>query len=307
VTKRLDRALCLAAVSATILLSACGGHTAVPSSGTSTGPSSVPSSGTSTAASAAQTPSSQGATTERVDAWFVDGGHAELTRLTVAIVGVGHASDTFAALGAACAKLAAAVASAQAGPPVPDAAAQASLTGALADYAKSAGDCQAGASAHNDALISKAATATSAATSYLQRFETETEDAQTKEVQSEEARRCKQLYQAWEDGPAHAAISQFLTALNALQVAESGTNLPAITTAAEKAAQPAAQLARDPVPACADPADDFAQILATVRTAAASVATAKSQSAVVQAQAPLKGVPVLEAAFTAEVKTATGT
>jgi hypothetical protein len=295
VTKRLDSALCLMAVGAAILLSACGGHTAAPSS-----------SGTSTAASTAQAPSLQGSTTERVDAWFVDGGHAELTRLTAAIIGVGQAPNTFAALGAACAKLAAAVASAQAGPPVPDAAAQASFTSALAEYAKSAADCQAGASSHDVALINKAAAATSAGTTDLQRFTAETQDAQSKEVQSEEVRRCEQLYQAWKNGPAHAWISQFSTALDALQVVESGKNLPAITAAAEKAGQPAAQLARYPVPACADPTGDFAAILATVRAAAASAGTAKSQSAIVQALAPLKGVPALEAAFTAEVKSATG-
>lgn len=301
-TKRLDRALCITGLSATILLSACAGHSAVPSSG----PSSGLSSGTSTAASAPQAPSLQGKTIGRVEAWFIDGGDAELTRLNDAIIGVGQAPHTFTAWGAACAKVAAAVASARAGPPVP--AARASFTGMLADYAKSAADCRAGAAAHDVALIKNAAAAaTSAGTRDLQQFEEDTEDAQTKEVQSEEASRCKQLYQAWEDGPAHPGISQFLTALNALQVAESGTNLAAITTAAEKAAQPAAQLARYPVPACADPTGDFAQILATVRTAGASAGTAKSQPAVVQALAPLKGVAALEAAFTAGVKTATGT
>jgi hypothetical protein len=294
VDKRLNRALCLIAVSATVLLSACGGHSGAPSS-----------SGTSAAASVAQTSSLQGTTTQRVSAWFVDGGHAELARLTAAILVVGHAS-TFAAQGAACAKLAAAVASAQTGQPVPDPAAQASFASALAEYATSAADCQAGASSHDVALMNKAADATGAATRDILRFEAETKDAQTKQVQSEEASRCKQLYQAWEDGPAHAEISQFLPALAALQQTDSGNNLPAITASAVKAAQPAVLLTRYPVPVCADPAGYFAEILATIRTAAAEAGTAKSRSIEVQALAPLKGVPVLEDEFTAEVKTATG-
>jgi len=292
VTKRLNRTLCLTVVSATVLLSACGGRT--PSS-----------SGTSTAASVTQTPALRGTTTERVGAWFVDGGHAELTRLTAAILAVGHAS-TFAAQGAACAKLAAAVASAKAGPPVPDAAAEASLTSALAEFAASAADCQAGASSHNVALMNKAAGATSAGARDILQFNAETKDAQTKEVQSEEGSRCKQIYQAWEDGPAHAEINKFLPALAALQETDSGKNLPAITAAAQKAAQPAGQLVHYPVPVCADPAGYFAEILDTVRTAAAKAGTAESQSVVTQALAPLKEVPALEAAFSAEVKTSTG-
>lgn len=294
VGKRLNRTLCLTVVSAAILLSACGGHTATSSS-----------SGASTAASAAQTPALGGTTTERVSAWFVDGGHAELARLSATIVAVGHAS-TFAAQGAACAELAAAVASAQVGPPVPDAAAETLLASALAEFAASAADCRAGASSHNVALMNKAAAATSAGATDILQFNVETKDAQTKKVQSEEASRCKQLYQAWEDGPAHAEISQFLPALAALQEADSGKNLPAITAAAQKAAQPAGQLARYPVPACADPVGYFAEILDTVRIAAAKAGTAESQSAVIQALAPVKEVPTLEAAFSAEVKTATG-
>jgi hypothetical protein len=294
VDKRLSRTLCLIAVSAAFLLSACGGHTAAPSSSV-----------TSTTASAVQTPSLGGTTTERVSAWFVDGGHAELARLTAAILAVGHAS-TFSAAGAACAKLAAAVASAQTGQPVPDPVAQASFASALAEYATSADDCQAGASSRDVALLNKAADATSAGARDILRFDAETEDAQTKEVQSEEVGRCKQLYQAWEDGPAHAEISQFLPALAALQQTDSGNNLPAMSAAAIKAAQPAGQLTRYAVPVCADPAGYFAEILATIRTAAAEAGTAKSQSAEMRALAPLKEVPALENAFTAEVKTATG-
>jgi hypothetical protein len=310
VAKRLYRTLCLAAVGATVLLVACAGHAVAPSSpSTSPAVTVTPVPSTSPAAIAAQPPGSAVTTTERVDAWSADGGQAELSRLSAAIVAVGRADapgGSYAALGKACAREAAAVASAQAGPQVPDAAAQASYAAALADYARSAADCQAGTSAHDVALLNKAAAATRAGTADVLRFDNETRDAQSQAAQSAAARRCQQQYQAWKHGPASAALSQLLAALKALQVAGSGTSLPAITSAAHGAGQPAAQLARFPVPPCADPGGDFAAILASVRTAAAGAGTAQSLSAVVHALAPLKDVPALEADFTAEVKLTAG-
>ncbi|MGH3399788.1 MAG: hypothetical protein ACRDPO_34405 [Streptosporangiaceae bacterium] len=242
-----------------------------------------------------------------MEAWFVDGGHAALTRLADAALGIAQAQHAPATLGADCAKLAAAVTSAQAGSPVPDAAAQASFSSALSEFATGAADCRTGASSHDSALLTKSAAAIGAGTTDIRRFDAETEDAQTRHVRAEEASHCKRLYQSWEHGSAHPEISQFLSALSALMSTDSGTDLSATATAAEKAARPAAQLTRFPVPVCADPATTLAQILATVRTAAASAGAAKSQSAMTRALAPLKGVPSLEAAFTAEVKTATGT
>jgi len=244
-----------------------------------------------------------------VDAWFVDGGHAELNRLTAAIVAVGHTDtpgNTYAALGKACTREAAAVASAQAGPPVPDPAAQALFAGALADFAKSAADCQAGASSHSVALLNKAAAATRAGTVDVLRFNTETRDRQSEQAQTAAARRCKQAFLAWKHGPARAKLSQLLGALKALQVVGSGKNLPAITAAVRNAGEQAAQLVRYPVPACADPGGNFAAILTRVRAAASSAGTATSLPAMVQALAPLKEVPALEAIFTAEVKLTTG-
>ena len=292
--KKLNLTLGLAVFSAVLLLSACGGTAAVPAS-----------SGSASAASSAQTSTFRGTTTQRVGAWFVDDGHGELTRLIAALEAVGHAA-TFAAQGAACTKLAAAVSSAQAGPPVPDAVAEASFSSALAEFAASAVDCRAGASSHSAALMNKAADATGIGNGDILRFDTETEDAQTKEVRRDEASTCRRLYQAWQRGPARTELSQFLPALGALEEVDSGQDFPAITAAAEKAAQPAGQLIRYPVPACADPADYFAQILDTVRTAAAGASTAASQSVLMQALAPLKSVPTLESEFIAEVKIATG-
>jgi hypothetical protein len=286
---RIDNALCLAAISAVVLLSACG-NAATSSSAT---PGSAP------------TSSFGGNADQRVDAWFVDGGHAELTSLIDALDAVGHAPDTSAGLGAACIKLAGAVTSAQAAPAVPDAAAQSSLAGLLTDYATAAADCRTWASSHDASMMTKSAAAISAGSADLRKFEAETADAQTRQLQSEETSKCRQLYQAWENGPAKPEISQFLTALGALLTADSGSSIPATTAAAEKAAQAAGQLTGAPVPACADPAGDFAEIISTVRAAAAGAGPANSQSAAALALEPLKGLPALEAGFTAEVKAAT--
>jgi hypothetical protein len=241
---------------------------------------------------------------DRVAAWFVDSGQAELNRLTAAIDGV-HTADTpgasYAGLDAACATFAAAVASARDGPRVPDAAEETSFSSALAEYAASATDCRAGASAHDVTLINKAGAAMSAGTSDLAQF-----TADTRAARVAAARNCKQQYQAWTNGPAHAPLGQLLTALKTLQRVDSGTSLPAIAAAIKDAAQSAAELARYPAPACADSRRDFAAILARVRSAAASAVGAKSLSAMTQALAPMNAVPALESAFTAEVKLATG-
>jgi hypothetical protein len=309
VAKGLDLALGLAAVSATILMSGCGGSSATPSPSTATSAAATATPSTAPAAIASPPPGPSATTSEQLDAWFVDGGHAELTRLTDAIVAVGHADTpgkTYAALGRACTREAAAVSSARAGPPVPDAPAQTSFASALAEYATSAADCQAGASAHSVALLNEAATATRAGTADVLRFDNQTKDAQARQAEAAAARRCKQAFSAWRDGPATAELNQLLATLKALQVAGSGKDLAAITAATNKAGQAAAQLTRLPVPVCADPGGNFAALLTRVQSAAAAAGSAHSLPAVVQALAPLKGVPTLEAQFTDEVKLTTG-
>ncbi len=308
--RRLNRILFLAAVSGTILLSACGGHAPAHSPGTSPAVAATPAQGTSTGAIPGPTPGSTVTAIERVDAWFADGGQNELDRLGAAIVAVGQADTpgaSYAGLNQACVKEAAAVASAQAGPAVPDAAPEASLSSALAEYAKSAADCQAGASAQNVALLNQAAAETRAGTADVLSFDNSTKDAQSQDAQSAAGRMCNRLYQAWKTGPAQPELTQLLAALQAVQVASSGDNLPAMTAAVQKAGQQAGQLNRYPVPACADPGGDFAAILTRVRAAAANAASAKSQPAVAQAMTPLNAVPTLEAQFTDEVKLTTGT
>jgi hypothetical protein len=108
-------------------------------------------------------------TRDRVVVWYADTGTAELALLTKQVDGVGLARG-LPAQGLACAKLGAAVTAARAEPPVPDVAAQPWLAMALDEFAKSAADCRAGASAHSSALLSQAAAATRAATGDIRQF-----------------------------------------------------------------------------------------------------------------------------------------
>jgi len=109
-------------------------------------------------------------TRDRVVVWYTDVGKAELALLTARVDSVGLAGS-LAAQGQACSKLAAAVTTARADPQIPDAAARTWLAQALAQYARSAADCRAGASSHDSALIDQAAAATRAATGDIQQFD----------------------------------------------------------------------------------------------------------------------------------------
>ncbi len=124
-------------------------------------------------------------------------------------------------------------------------------------------------------------------------------------AQTAAARNCKELFQAWKTAR-HSRVSQFLAALKTAAARRLRDEPPRYNSAIKKAGQPAAQLARYPVPPCADPGGDFAAILTRVRAAAASAGSANSLSTIVQALAPLDEVPALEAEFTAEVKLTAG-
>ena len=114
-------------------------------------------------------------TRDRVVVWYTDIGKPEIALLTGRLDSVGLAPN-LAAQGTACAKLATAVTTARADPPVPDPAAQPWLTGALTEFGKAAADCQAGASSHNTALSDRAAAEIHAATADLKQLTTELAD-----------------------------------------------------------------------------------------------------------------------------------
>ena len=118
---------------------------------------------------------------------------------------------------------------------------------------------------------------------------------------------CKQRYLAWKNGPAKSAAGRFSAAQTALSAAASKeNNATGIAATAEAEGRAAARLSAFPVPACADPRGYLAAVLTDVRTAAANAATASSVSELVTGLAPLKAVPALEGAFTAELKRTTG-
>ncbi|HEY5361451.1 MAG TPA: hypothetical protein VIJ82_27825 [Streptosporangiaceae bacterium] len=109
-------------------------------------------------------------TRDRVVVWYVDTGQAERALLTARVEAVDLARG-LPARGLACAKLGAAVTAARADPPIPDAAAQPWLAKALDEFAKSAADCRAGASAHSSALLGRAAAATRAGVGDIRQFD----------------------------------------------------------------------------------------------------------------------------------------
>jgi hypothetical protein len=108
---------------------------------------------------------------DRVVVWYTDVGKAEIALLVSRLDTAGLAPN-LAAQGTACVKLATAVATARADPPVPDPAAQPWLTGALTEFGKGAADCHAGASSHNTALSDRAAAEIHAATADLKQLTT---------------------------------------------------------------------------------------------------------------------------------------
>jgi hypothetical protein len=118
-------------------------------------------------ASTAPTPSGRAA---RVLVWWHGRGGADFKRITRTLNGPRRAEGSgMAALGNACAKIASAAIRAQGDPPIPDATASKWYTRALAEYEKSATDCQDGASTDDAAILNRAAVETQAGTTDLSR------------------------------------------------------------------------------------------------------------------------------------------
>ena len=113
---------------------------------------------------------------------------------------------------------------------------------------------------------------------------------------------CTQQYTAWQHGPARATGKKLGNALTAVQDASGNSDLPALTSALETAGADAAAARPYPMPACADPAGYWGQMLAHIRAAGDNAGTASGLSALILAEVPLKAVPGLEAKLGAELK-----
>lgn len=77
----------------------------------------------------------------------------------------------------------------------------------------------------------------------------------------------KQQFGAWRTGPAKNLAESFKTDGKALQSASNSEDIPQMDTALKKVGDDAEQLEQYPMPACADPAGDWTQILAGIKAA----------------------------------------
>jgi hypothetical protein len=102
---------------------------------------------------------------------------------------------------------------------------------------------------------------------------------------------CTQKYQAWNQGPGKWLIATF----RAVSVAGTSGDLKVLTVALKKAKPTVARAARNPVPACADPAGYWSVLLMHMN---AAVASTDSKSNV---RAAMKDVPTIERKLAAEL------
>lgn len=118
---------------------------------------------------------------------------------------------------------------------------------------------------------------------------------------------CHQQYLAWKNGPARSYVTQtFLTDDKAVVAATNSEDIPASIAALKKLGQDGATMQQWPIPACADPAGYWAQVLSDLKSAGDNAGTASGFSAIMVAAAPLENIQPLFAKLSAEVKRTTG-
>jgi hypothetical protein len=113
---------------------------------------------------------------------------------------------------------------------------------------------------------------------------------------------CKQQYTAWKTGSAGAlAKSTFGADDAALTAAGKSEDIPAMDAALKKFGSDAAQLQAYPMPACADPAGYWPQMLADIKAAGDNAGSTSGLGGLVTAMAPLQKLKQLEAKLSAEL------
>lgn len=118
---------------------------------------------------------------------------------------------------------------------------------------------------------------------------------------------CKQQYAAWKGGPADAIAKQLTGPDNtALQAASSNDDIPATDSALVKFGTDAKALESYPMPACADPAGDWAQVLAKIAAAGDNAGATSGLGGLMTAMAPLEQLKPLETRLDAELKRTVG-
>jgi hypothetical protein len=113
---------------------------------------------------------------------------------------------------------------------------------------------------------------------------------------------CAQQYTTWENGAGTAESAAMRAEGNALRAAGKANNIKAVDTALERMGSYAAADETHPMPACADPAGFWPQVLSAMRTAGDNASVTPGRAGLVIAEAPLKPVAGIEVKLNAELE-----
>jgi hypothetical protein len=115
---------------------------------------------------------------------------------------------------------------------------------------------------------------------------------------------CAQQYAGWKNGSADAAKAQ--ADARALSAAGNSEDIADMVAALEAIGGDAASLQADPMPACADPAGYWPQVLSELKAAGDNAGTTSGLGALLLAAAPLKQLPATQAKLSAELARTAG-
>jgi hypothetical protein len=116
---------------------------------------------------------------------------------------------------------------------------------------------------------------------------------------------CKQQYAVWKTGPAKAGADKIVADLGKLQSAANAEDIPETDADLKAAGDDANALKAYPMPACADPAGYWPQVLTDIKAGGDNVGSASGLGGMILAMAPLKMVQQLETKLGAELKRTT--
>jgi hypothetical protein len=118
---------------------------------------------------------------------------------------------------------------------------------------------------------------------------------------------CAQQYQAWKTGPADVLAKRtFGPDDAALTAAGNSDDIPEMDSALARLGKDAAQLEQYPMPACADPAGDWVQMLADLKAAGDNAGATSGLGGLLTAMAPAEKVKTLETELQAELARTAG-
>lgn len=117
---------------------------------------------------------------------------------------------------------------------------------------------------------------------------------------------CAQQYANWKSGPTSAAAEKAQADASSLSAAGSIDDITGMVSAIEAVGADAVALQGYPMPACADPAGYWPQVLAELKAAGGNAGTSSGLGALVLAAAPLRLLPATQAKLDAELAATAG-